>query len=333
MGQVRRREFLSAAAALLAARQSIAQRASRQFRIGILLVRTSTPIEDVNEAILAGLKNRGYVLGQNLLVDIRYGSGWNQLSAQADELIALKPDVLVGTQVTSTAMKAKTSTIPIVLLYSADPVAGGLVKSLARPGTNVTGMSGSLYMLLAKQVELLTEIVPGMSRLAFLAAPLPGKNDPNFGRPDSWELAAREAADAKALTLLLVRAGDLQSLREAFAAFKTQRAEGLLVATNALLGHLHREIIDEVQRLRIPAASGYSAFANDGGLVHYGINFVETARYATKFIDRILRGTKPSDLPVEQVSQFELVLNQKAARELGLKVPPSILLRADRVIE
>jgi putative ABC transport system substrate-binding protein len=333
MGHVRRRQFLTATSALLTASYSFAQQPPRRVRIGVLHVRSQLSLEGANEAIIDGLRNRGYVLGQNLIVDFRYGDGTDQLSVFADELIALKPDVLVGGQITARVMKGKTSSIPIVLMWSADPVSGGLVKSLARPGTNVTGMSASLYTILAKQMELLVEIVPRISRVAVLAGPLPAKGEPTFGQPEPWELSARQAADAKGLSLVLVRAGDRESLRNACAEIRSQRAQALVVATHGWVIRMHDDVMDEVRKLRIPAASGYDRFAENGGIAAYTINWEATARYAMKFVDRILRGAMPADLPVEQVDSFELVVNQMTARELGLKIPPSVLIRANRVIE
>ena len=309
-----------------------AQQSAKRFRIGVLQVGNEAYLKKTDEGFLAGLRDRDYVVGQNLIVDFRFGSR-DQMPAFADELIALKPDVLVGTEVTSVLLKLKTSTIPIVLLSSADPVNAGLVQSLARPGTNVTGMSGSLYALVAKQVELLTEIAPKMSRLALLTSPLPAKDSPYFGRPDIWELATRQAARSKGLTLLVARASDPTSLRTAFSDVRNQRIEGLVIATNAIVIRLSKEISDDLRSLRIPVISGYVGFVEDDGLLSYGVNWIETYRYAAKFVDLILKGAKPVDLPVEQVSKYELMVNQKAARKLGLKIPQSILVRADRVIE
>jgi putative ABC transport system substrate-binding protein len=311
-----------------------AQKGARQYRIGVLQLGSQANLKRSDQAFLDGLRDRGYAVGTNLIADFRYGDGFERLPALTDELIAIKPDLLVGTEITGFVMKKKTSTIPIVLLTSADPVAAGLVKSLARPETNVTGMSFSMFALVAKQVEFLTEIVPGMSRVALLTGTFnPGKDSPYFGRPDDWELAARRAAAAKGLTLVLVRADNSDNLREAFAALKSQRADGLVVATNALVTRMHSEVIAEIRRLGVPAISGYAAFASAGGLLSYGGHYLESYRYAAKFVDLILKGAKPSDLPVEQISKYELLVNQKAARGLGLKVPQSILLRADRVIE
>lgn len=287
------------------------------------------------QAFLAGMRDRGYVVGQNLVVDVRYADGdrrtWPGL---ADELIALKPDVLVGIQFTAIVMKTKTSTIPIVLLISDDPVSVGLVKELARPGTNVTGMSGQLTRIVAKQVELLAEIVPKMSRLALVTEPwVSPKDGPYAGPTDPWARAMEPALNAMGLTLSVVYANDSDSLKEGFARLKRERPDGLVVAQNAVVTRLAPEIVDGARRLRLPAIAGFAAFVEAGGLLSYGVNFSENNRYAAKFVDRILKGAKPAELPVEQVSSYELLINQKTAREFGLKIPDSLLVRANRVIE
>lgn len=335
MRKGQRRKFLLASGALLVVPLAKAQQSTRQIRIGVLQIGNAATSKPVEEGILAGLRDRGYVVGQNLVADFRYSDGdRTRLQALADELIALKPDVLVGTEITSSVLKAKTSTIPIVLLISADPVAAGLVKSLARPGTNVTGMAAQLHTVVAKQVELLTELVPKMSRIALMTGPFnPPEDSPQFGRPDPWEVAAQTSARAKGLTLVVVRVHDSESLQIAFATLKKERPDGILIATHAVILRLWREVIDGARLLRIPAVSGLGFHVEAGGLLSYGLNLVEIYRYAAKFVDLIAKGAKPADLPVEQVSQFQLFVNQKTARELGLKIPPSILLRADRVIE
>lgn len=333
MREIRRRQFLISTGTLLAAPLLNAQPAQSRSRIGILLVGSEANMKPLYQALIEGLHDRGHVVGKNLIADFRYDNGEN-LQAIAEELIALKPNVLAGAEITSVVMKAKTSTIPIVMLNSADPVAAGLVKSLARPGTNVTGLSYSMIELVAKQVQLLTEIVPKMSRVALLTAPFdPPKDSPYFGRQDAWELAARQAADAKGLSLFVARASDSESLRAAFATLKSQRIEGLLVATNSLVLHLHKEIMDEVMKLRLPAISGYATFARDGGLLSYGLNYNAMYRYAAKFVDLVLKGARPADIPVEQASQFELLCNEKTAQALGLKISPSILIRVDRMLQ
>ncbi len=334
MGKTPRRQFIIGTGALLAGRLASAQKTTAPFRIGILQVGIEPIFKSTNEAFLGGLRDRGYVVGQNLIADFRYGDGWDALPALADELIARKPDCLAGSEITSIVMKSRTSTIPIVLLASADPVVFGLVQSLGRPGTNVTGMSGNMYVLAAKQVEILAEMVPGMSRVALLTdsfRPPPGTL--YFGRPDPWEAAVRQAAEAKGLTSLVVKAGNVDELRAAFASIKADRVDGLVVANNAVVLRLYADILEAIAQLRVPAIFGNRGFVRAGALLSYGANGSENYRYAAKFVDLILKGAKPADLPVEQVSKFELYVNRKTARELGLAIPQSILVRADEVIE
>jgi putative ABC transport system substrate-binding protein len=179
----------------------------------------------------------------------------------------------------------------------------------------------------------LKEIIPAMSRIALLAAPFdPPKDLPYYGRPEQWEVAVRRAADGMNLALTVHRAGNGDELRAAFAALVAQRSEGLVVSNEATLFRIP-EIWGEIRRSRVPAVAGFSAFADNGGLLSYGTNSFETNRYAAKFVDLILEGAKPADIPVEQPTRFELVVNLKSAKALGLKIPQSFLLRADRVIE
>jgi len=324
-----RRTVLQLGSAMLACPGLLFAQTPRRFRVGWLWVASEASVKPFEQAFLAGLRDRGYVVGQNLVVDIRYADGDpGRLPALADELIAVKPDVLVGIEAAARVMKTRTSTIPIVLTASTDPVAAGLVKSLARPGTNETGMANLLDELLAKHVELLTELVPTMSRVALL-------NDASAYAElrERLELAARTAAKAKGLTLVVVSARDSQSLREAFAALEKERPDGLVVVSTGVTNNLRHEIIDGARRLRLPAITGVAIFVEGGLLVSYGANFLESYRYAASYVDRILKGAKPAELPVEQSSKFDLVLNRKTARELGLTIPPSVLIRADQVIE
>ncbi len=299
------------------------------------MIGTEERAKPLLKAFEAGLQDRGYAVGQNLFLEVRLSDGDpDRLRALAEELVALKPDVILASEITGLFLKGKTSTIPIVLHSSADPVAAGLVQSLARPGTNVTGMAGLMFPLVTKQVELLTELVPGMSRLAFFAPPFdPPKDNPYYGRPEPWEFATRAAAKAKGLELVVLKVHDSESLRAAFAVLERERPHGLVIPTNAVILRLGDQILEGARRLRLPAVYPVLSLAEGGGLLSYGQNFVENFRYAAKFVDLILRGARPAEIPVEQPWKFELVVNQKTARELGLTIPQSILLRADRVIE
>ena len=331
---MRRRTVLQLAALTLASPARVLAQAPRRFRAGCLWIADEAAAKPFVEALLAGLRDLGYVSGRNLVVDMRYASGdSSRLPALADELIALKPDVLIGIEGSAVAMKAKTATIPIVLTYSADPIGAGLVQSLARPGTNVTGMAYLSDQLVAKHIELLTEIVPKMQRVALLNyAALP--NEPIARVTAYSEQVAKTAAAAKGLKLTVASARDAEGVRHAFAQLERARPEGIVVFPTGPTYLLRHEIIGHARRLRLPLISSMPiAWVEDGGLLNYGPNFLETYRYAATFVDRIFKGVKPAELPVQQPTNFEFVVNLKAAREIGIKIPRSVLLRADRVIE
>jgi putative tryptophan/tyrosine transport system substrate-binding protein len=280
------------------------------------------------------MRQYGYVAGRNLALDERYAEGnYSRLPTLAAELIALKPDILIGIEAAAVALRSKTTTIPIVLIAAPNPVAAGLVQSLARPGTNVTGLTYRQDEFTAKHIELLTEINPRMSRVAlFNFAAL--ANEGGASAAALFDQAARKAAIAKGLALVVVAARDAQGVREAFARLEKERPEGLVVPPSGFAWQFRHEIIREARRLRLPSISGLpDGFADAGGLATYGASFLESYRYATVYVDRILKGAKPLDLPVEQMTKFEFVLNLKTAREIGVTIPRAVLLRADRVIE
>jgi putative ABC transport system substrate-binding protein len=330
---MKRRELLVAAGALLAAPFARAQPA-RRFRVGCLWSTNEVVGRPYRDAFLAGMRERGYLMGSNLTLDERYAEGNpGRHPAFAEELIALKPDVLVGIEGPAIAFRSKTTTIPIVLFASSNPMATGLVQSLARPGTNVTGLSFRTAELVAKHFELLMDMSPKMARVAFFNYSLrPG--DPGESGAALIEQSARKAASAKGLTLVIVAANDVASARKAFERLQRERVQGLVVVGAGPTQHIHEEIVAGARRLRLPSISGLpSEFAERGGLATYGPNFLESYRYAAKYVDQILKGAKPADLPVEQMATFELVINLKTARELGLTIPKTVLFRADRVIE
>ena len=333
MSRSRRRQFLIASGALLAAPFARAQPA-RRFRVGWLISTSEVAIRPYRDAFLAGMRERGYVIERNLTLDQRYAEGNpGRYGTLAEELIALKPDVLVGLGSVAVAMRSKTTTIPIVLIASSNPVADGLVQSLARPGTNVTGLSFRLDELIAKQFELLGEISPKMARVAFFnyVAP-PGV--PGESTAALLEQNARKAASAKGLTLVIVAANDVAGARNAFERLQSERVQGLVVAPGGPTMQIWDEIIAGARRLRLPSISGLPAeFAERGGLATYGPNFLQNYRYAAKYVDQILKGGKPAEIPVEQMATFELVINLKTAKELGVTIPKTVLFRADRVID
>jgi putative ABC transport system substrate-binding protein len=331
---VGRRRFLGGAGAVLAAPQWALGQTARHYRVGCLWSTNRVTAAPFVNALLAGLRDLGYVEGRNFTLDMRWAHGdTSRFDVLADELIALKPDVLCGLEAQAVVMRAKTGTIPIVLVASSDPVAAGLVKSLARPGTNVTGQAFLQRELIGKHLELLTEIVPKMSRVALLNyAALAG--EPIASSAALLEQAAREASGVKGLTLIVTKARDEVGLQDAFATLEQERPSGLVVAGVGPLYQLGVAIINHARRLRLPSISSFpAAWADAGGLLTYGADFVENYRAAARFVDRILKGAKPADLPIERPTKFEFVVNLKTAREIGVKFPQSILLRADRVIE
>jgi putative ABC transport system substrate-binding protein len=299
-------------------------------RIGILWITNEDTVKLLRDAIEAGLRDHGYVPGRDVVLEERYGrSDPARLPALADELLALKPDVILGVEITARALIAKTTSIPIVLLTSTNPVAAGLAQSLARPGGNVTGLSSSFDETIAKQVEVLTELSPRMTRIALL---LDSTTTPSTRA--RFEEAVRKAARAKGLTAIAVAMGSASELDRAFDEMKAQRAEGLIVPQSGIANQYRREIADKARQVALPAVSaGGTQHAELGMLMTYGVNFQHSYRYAATYVDRILKGAKPGDLPIEQYGRYELVINLKTARAMGLKLPQSLLLRADRVIE
>lgn len=327
---MRRREAIAALLALAsgATATGVPAQARRRPRIGMLWVAPEPAIGPYVRAFLAGLRDHGYVAGENVDIDIRYAGGeLARLPALVDELLALKPDVLTGVTEPALVMKRKTSTVPIVFPASVDPVPEGLVESLARPGGNVTGLSFLLQPIAAKHVELLAEMLPKGSSFVFL-------NDPEIAsRAETFEAAVREAARSKGLTPLVFPVRNQNDVDQAFADLQRHKPGGVVIGTTARLFSLQRGIIVHAGKLRLPSLSATPGFADAGGTMFYGANFVDAYRYAAKYVDRILKGAKPAELPVEQFSRYEFVINMKAAKMLGLKIPPSLLVRADRVIE
>lgn len=323
------RTVLQLAATMLAASNQVFAQAARQFRVGCLYLADEPFVRPFQAAFVEGMRERGYAGGRNLVVDVRYAAGdSSRLPALVEELIALKPDVLFGIESVAIAMRAKTTTIPIVVPAGSDLVAAGLVQSLARPETNVTGIANLGDQLVAKHIEFLTEIIPKISRVALL-------NDPLSPGAARFEQFARNAADAKGLTLIVASARDPEGVRQAFATFEKERAQGLVVQATGRANQLRNEILAHARRLRLPSVSALpaAAWAEGGGLITYAANIIENFRYAATYVDRILRGARPADLPVEQAARFEFVVNLKTAREIGITIPQSVLWRADRVIE
>jgi putative ABC transport system substrate-binding protein len=323
-----RRTFLAALAGGLVAAPFAAgaQQAPTVRRIGVLLYDGAPP--GLLEMFREGLQKLGYVEGQNISLELRDAGGKReQLGILADELVRLKVETILAVNTPAAlAVKKATSTIPIVITRIADPVRSGLVASLARPGGNVTGLSFQQPEEAAKRIELFREIVPGLSRLAVLFnANNPG-TAPNVA---ATERVGRQVGVA--ISLLPVRAPS--DFPGAFQAAARARAQALDVNDDTALTHHRAEILALAAKQALPVGSIYRDFAEAGGLFAYGPYLPVVYRRAAYYVDRILRGAKPSDLPVEQPTKLELVINLKAAKALGLTIPQSVLLRADEVIQ
>ena len=320
---MKRRQFIAAAAALLVLpRRLCAQGMPR--RIGVL---SPTPTDDpVHGAWLSGLREKGWIEGKNLLVETRYAP--DRLPALAAELIALTPDLIVaGGPQAALALKSATATIPIVFVAVFDPVALGLVQSLSRPGGNVTGLA--TYApgdFIAKRIEIFRELIPDASKIAILANP----TNP-IHRLTLAEEVPRTARNF-GVALPVVEATTAEELDIAFASAAAQRADAIIVFGDVLTIRQAPRVVALAAKHHLPAIYLFRQFA-DGGLIAYGPDIADLWHRAGGYVDKILKGTKPSDLPVEQPTKFELVINMKTAKALGLTVSPSLVLRADSVIE
>jgi len=318
------------ASALAAPLVSLAQKQpTKVYRIGVLSPSNPAATAHLNEAFKQALREHGYVEGQNIILERRYGEGRaERLADVAAELVRIKLDVIVtATDPAIAAVKRETQTIPIVMVNSTDPVGTGFVASLARPGGNVTGLSTISPELSGKKLELLREIVPGLSRVAFIW------NSSVKGAVFDYK-ETESAARSLRLQLQSVEVSRAEDLDRAFSAVTNQRAQVLIVQTpNPVLFANRSQVVSFAQRDRLPSMYGQKEFADAGGLMSYGPNIADMWRRAATYVDRILKGAKPADLPVEQPTRFELVINLKAAKALGITIPQSILVRADRVIE
>jgi ABC-type uncharacterized transport system substrate-binding protein len=278
-------------------------------------------------AFRQGLQQLGYVEGQDVRIVSRYADGqFERFPALVKELIEARSDVLVvaGPQA-SRAVKQATDTLPVVMAVISDPVAEGLVQSLARPGGNITGIAFQNTELTAKRLELLKRVIPKATRIVALV-------DPTFGR--SAGLAELQtAARSLGLELHTVEARGPADFEAAFRSARNARAEGMVVLASPLLSAHRQALIAHVARSRLPATYEVRTFVDDGGLMSYGPNFVDMYRRSATYVDKILKGAKPADLPVEQASRFDLVVNLRTAKALGLTIPPSVLQQADQVLE
>ena len=328
----RRTLLASTGAAVLAAPlAALAQPAAKPARIGFLgLDKAADPRP--REALLDGLRELGYVEGRNLSIEQRYAEGQpERFPALATELTALKVDVIVtfgGTLGALAAMRA-TGTIPIVFPAAGDPVGEGIVASLARPGGNVTGLSTFSTELIGKSMELLKQAAPGANRIALLLKP---DSIPERAKKDRLKTAG-VVARALGARLQVVEAHGPEGFDRAFADMAKERASALVVWATPVFDSARRRLVDQVARSRLPAMYSYRAYVEAGGLMSYGPDLMDLFRRSATYVDKILKGARPGDLPVEQPTKFELLINLKTARALELTVPKTLLGRADQVIE
>jgi ABC-type uncharacterized transport system substrate-binding protein len=304
------------------------QQLKKLHRIGILLVGSSSFYSAWIDVFRQGLKELDYIEGKNIAIEYRYAEGKaDRLSSLAAELVGLNVDVVFTSSTPSVlALKKATSTTPIVFVSIADPVASGLVASLARPGGNITGLSIIAVELSGKRLELLKEAVPNVARVAFLW------NSANPAQAPQWK-EAQAAAQALGLHLQSLEVRSSNDFDSAFEAALRERAQALVTTPAALLGAHLKNIVEFAAKNRLPAMYGNPQFVDAGGLMSYAPDYTVQYRRAATYVDKILKGTKPADLPVEQPMKFEFVINLKAAKQIGLTIPPNVLARADKIIK
>jgi putative ABC transport system substrate-binding protein len=323
---------LAVAAFMLAAPLTVgAQQVQKVYRIGYMSIPSSQSASDLMERVfLPALRERGLVEGKNLVIEWRWAEGKpERLPGFAAELVALNVDLIVAPQSDSAlAAKRATRTIPIVHVLAGDPVADGLVASLAHPGGNVTGLSATPSAeIFGKSLGLLKEAT-GASRVAVLWNPA---RDSPYIELGLWQL--KTAALALGIQLQVLEARDPDQFEPAFAAMARGRANALFMVSDSMFWQHRRRLAELEAKYRIPTMHELSEYVAAGGLMAYGVDLAELFRRAPVYIDKILKGAKPADLPVEQPTKFELVVNMKTAKALGLAIPESLLLRADRLIE
>ena len=312
---------------LITSSSAEAQQPKKLPRIGVLSGSSATTNTGRHEALRQGLRELGYVEGKNIIVEWRWAEGKiANIPAIAAELVRLKVDVIVtaGPQVTRVAREA-TSTIPIVMAFDNDPVGSGHVASLARPGENITGLSTLSPELSGKQLELLNEVIPKLSRVGVLGT----STQPGYAQVAKQIQIAAGVFGVKLQILDVLSSKDIET---AFRNASKGSAEAVLVLASAVLAPQRTQIVDLAAKGRLPAIYPYLEYVEAGGLMSYGVQVNDLYLRAATYVDKILKGTKPADLPVEQPKKFEFIVNLKAAKQISLTIPPNVLVRADRVI-
>jgi putative ABC transport system substrate-binding protein len=304
-----------------------AQQPTKIPRVGFLITSSPAVIAPRMDAFQQGLRELGYVEGKNIVIERRHAEGkLDRLPALAAELVRLNVDIIVTSGPTTTRpAKEATSTIPIVMTFDDDPVGSGFVASLARPGGNVTGLSTLAPEISGKQLEILKEVVHRLNRVAVLGT--------STRQGTAQALKELElAAGALATKLQYLNIQNPQDIETAFRAAGKERAEALILLQSPVFNSQRVQIADLAVKSRLPATYPRREYVEHGGLMSYGVSISDLDRRAATYVDKILKGTKPADLPVEQPKKFELIINLKAAKQIGLTIPPNVLVRADRVI-
>ena len=306
-----------------------AQQAGRLYRVGYLSTPSRKAVERVLDSFLTALRNLGWVEGKNLLIEYRWADGnIERLPALAAELVKLKVELIIAPAATAVAAaKNATTNIPIVMIFPNDPVASGFVANLRQPGGNITGTAGGTGLEnLGKQLQLLKEIDPRISRVSFI---WDTANVDNQAQLKTLETAGR----ALRIQIHSLKLSAAEEFEAAFTAMVRNKSEGLLVSRDGVFLVNRKKLAELAVKNRLPAMYGQTEYVEDGGLASYGVNQASFIGQAARYVDKILKGAKPGDLPVEQPTRFEFIVNLKTAKALGLKMPDTILLRADRVIE
>jgi putative ABC transport system substrate-binding protein len=321
-----RRSFIQLLAVMPTAFSAHAQQPAKVFRIGILSARAG--LEPRDEVLRQRLRVLGYIEGQNLVIEWRFWEGKpDRLTEYAAELVRLKVDVIFGNNTpTILAAKKATTTIPIVMIAAADPAESGLVASLERPGGNITGLTSVSSALNGKRLELAKEIIPELSRVGILL-------DPDYPTVGVTLKETQNTADSLGLKLQFLEVRSVNDFENAFDAATKARAQALIHFSHTVIVNGRKSIAELAVKHRLPAVYNDTQFIDAGGLMSLGADPLDLTRRAATYVDKILKGAKPADLPMEKPTKFELVINAKVAQQIGLTIPPSVVARADKVIK
>ena len=307
--------------------QPVSAQNAKAVRIGFLGPNSAASTSSRMESLRAGLRELGYVEGKNLVIESRWADGnYDRLPDLARDLVGLKVDLILTSGTPGTrAARSATATIPIIMVTSGDPVALGLVASLARPGGNITGASNFAPELSAKRIELIKEAFPSTQRVGVLFNPDNSINDRNVP-------AMEQTSKGLKLVLQKIAVRSADDFKNAYSAMSKLRVEAVALPEDDFLSATNAKVVELVSKQRLPSI-GRADFAEAGGIIGYAVNFFDLYRRAAIFVDKIVKGAKPGDLPVEQPRKFDFVINLKAAKQIGLTIPPNVLARADRVIK